>query len=153
MHNDALINYKETNFQATVRIQVNYVPDIIFADSSYQRINYFMIDIYGVKNESKARGVKIRESIDKDETCIEFKPIIIPKLNANETNLFSAKNLSFSEVTKYNRKSLSTLPNPKQQYFNLIVEIQVMTLSGNIYILNAMELEKRIIVRVRQKEE
>ena len=119
----------------------------VYAEGQYHAIDHFEFDIYAVKSEQKNERVDVEQSAAGNRKRMKFEPVIIKQFCPKEDYLVYLKRLHISKVTK-NNKIINNLPNAKQRYFNLIVEIKVVTTSLKAFILNLVESEKKLIVRV-----
>ena len=116
-------------------------------ESQYEEIDHYMLEIYAVKSEQKQCRIEINQSNSKTRKHLKYEPLVFKKLEPNQDNLVSARRLHFGEITK-NNKFISNCPNENQKYFNLIVEVKVVTKNGNSFIIHSVESDKKIIVRV-----
>ena len=141
------ISQRKNHFQITLQTLVDKTAKYVFYNGQLYEIDHFELHIYAVKSEFKSDRIEIRQSNIGDRRHLEYKPMCIRRLEVNNDNHITAKRLHFGQITK-NNKCINHMPNPKQRFFNLVVELKVTTLNQNSFLIYAAESEN-IIVRVR----
>ena len=144
---ESYISQRKNHFQITIQVLVHALVKYVRAHEQYYEIDHYQLEIYAIKNEDKSERIEIHQSNKGDRRHLKYMPIEFKALLPNQENRQSAKRLHFGEITKFN-KYVNMSPNPKQRYFTLVVELQVVTTTGNTFVLFSTESEKRIIVRV-----
>lgn len=110
----------------------------------FEKIEKFELHLYGMKQESQLQKIQIKQSYS-DRKPVDYEPVECKFIPA-KLNKITKMRLHFASTTNNNNRKRNK-PNPDQRYFLLIVEIQIITSSGNVYPL-CSAVSERVIVRV-----
>ena len=138
---------RKNHFQVSLQVLIDKDANYVRVDGHYHKIDHYRLNIYAVRDEQKTEKVKIKQSNKNDQRHLNYEPLIIKKLELNNSNHVSAKRLHFGEITRNNKPLQNNMPNQKQRYFILNVDFEVVVADGLVFKLHSIESEK-IIVRV-----
>ena len=138
---------RKNHFQITAQTLVDKVPKYFYAENRFQLIDHYKLNIHAIKSEQKSEFVEIRQSKSTDRKHFKYEPLRIEKLESMKMSSLTAKRLHFGEVTKNNKMLGNNILNPRQRFFKLIVEMQVISNEGQTSLLYSYESEI-VIVRV-----
>ncbi|CAF0786851.1 unnamed protein product [Brachionus calyciflorus] len=147
---EAFICQKKNHFQITSHTIIDKIPFYCKSktDSQFHIIDKFILQLYGIKQESPLQKIQIKQS-DSDRKPIDYEPSEC-KFIPDQLNKLTKMRLHFAHTTNNNNrkrnKTGQTIPNPDQRYFLLIVEIQIITKNGKTFTLCSSASE-RVIVR------
>lgn len=119
------------------------------SDSQFYKVDKFILQLYGIKQESPLQKIQIKQS-DSDRKPVDYQPVEC-KFMPEQSNKCTKMRLHFAHTTNNNNRKRNknglTVPNPDQRYFLLVVEIQILTDTGKIFTMCSSASEK-VIVRV-----
>lgn len=145
---------KKNHFQITVHVGVQDAPVYLRpagdVSTQLEPIHSFQTLLYGVKEESPLQTIQVRQS-NTDRKPYDYKPALFKLDSPGATMKQTHVRLHFAQTTQNNNRkrgaSGEITSNPDQRYFQLVVELQAVTETGQCYPVCAMA-SNRVIVRV-----
>ncbi|XP_034534964.1 myelin regulatory factor-like protein, partial [Notolabrus celidotus] len=140
---EAFVCQKKNHFQVTVHIGVAAEPQHVRTPSGPQRVDHFLIKVFGIKLESPSHQVTIEQS-QPDRSKKPFHPVRV-SLPGGKITKVTLGRLHFNETTSNNMRKKGK-PNPDQRYFQMVVGLYASVGGEEAFLLTAL-VSERIIVR------
>uniref|UniRef100_A0A3B3TQB1 Myelin regulatory factor n=1 Tax=Poecilia latipinna TaxID=48699 RepID=A0A3B3TQB1_9TELE len=103
---DAFVCQKKNHFQVTVYIGMLGDPKYIKTNEGLQPIDCFYLKLHGVKVEAMNQSISVEQS-QSDRSKRPFKPVLSPKLQANQIPIRGGQSVYFMLVVALHAQSHS----------------------------------------------